>query len=395
FEQAMLLCVMLTSFYLLSRRCFFAGLLLASLTPLIALEGAVAFLLVVAFLFWSHNRKFVYFAFVIVPPLIWIAFCAYYYVSVIPQPVVARYKWQLLSYPYQEVWHSWFDHVVGHLYASARSCIALHRLIFSGSYSDLHFGYFAYLRLLLSLSALIFWIKSDGKIILYFLFPLLFILLIPILKTDYRSLVSCAGFGILLYFFVSCHAWRNVVASRSPNRLLQVSGYLLLFVLFQTGSRYELNPWADPVLTAVEPRGSQWAASERQRYNSYRRAAEYLKKRASPERLVLTNEAGFFGYAYPGEIFDGSGYCTPRATRYYPPQPSDLYDKTGWRFSRAGAVIPSAMINQIGPDYIVASAAAMKHMLEPDSAFLQEYSHLTQGGLVWSSWLSIYEKKSP
>jgi hypothetical protein len=392
YEQGMLLCVTLSAFYLLSKRRMAAGLLLASIAPLIANEGIASLLTALLFLFFSGDRKPWYFVCLFAAPLIWIGFSSQYYGSIIPHSLLARHRFHLLLYPYQPVWLGWSDWITGYLYNMAGSYAAIHRLLFSGSMGEGHFGLFAFARLAVALCSLAFSLKSIRKTM--FLFPVLFILLVPVLKAQFQSWATCVALGMLIYFFVCCRAWSDLIASKlhGPKLFLEIAGYLILFVLFQSGSRFELNPWADPILTAVDPRGSRWAESDRQRYNGYRRAAEYLKKRGAPDKLVLSVEAGFLGYAYAGEIFDASGYCTPSARRFYPPQPSDLYDKNGWRFTKIGRVIPSPMIDAVRPDYIVAPEATLKHLLQLDSDFLQKYTHLTRAGLIWGSWLSIYER---
>jgi hypothetical protein len=314
FENAMLVAALLGALYLLRQQHDTVSLVIASNAPLIRPEGILLTPIVWGYVLLSRRfKKRLLIAYLSIP-LLWLAFSTTFYGSPIPHPIQAKKKFPLIYRPYSGAEINLAERLPRAFSGAAA--------LWNGTAGSLLFTSSSHGRVKSSMSdwrkrimlcglplmLLASLINRDGRII-YLLYPPLFILLYGwIGVTMVWYFPSFITFAIVLLF---C-GWARFIDSLSTAlerltgswiRRLRIPQVLLLglFLLFITANAYSLRPREDPnlqkcVVFAVSPYKPGWESQEYQRFDGYRRAAEYLNAYTKQRATALINEVGVFGY---------------------------------------------------------------------------------------------------
>jgi len=185
--------------------------------------------------------------------------------------------------------------------------------------------------------------------------------------------------------------WCGDSCSSGGTALLAVAAILC------SASRYRINTGqidyaGRAAVLPQHPWGPLWNLWETQRFQEYRAAAEYLNNASRPDQVALISEVGVFGYYFKGEVLDSVGLCSPEALAFYPPPESDTRDTEGNSLAKADTIVPTLLVKELAPDFVVDSRVYVANLLQPGSWFLQEYTELAWFGTVWGEPLVIYKR---
>lgn len=402
FEAALLVAVVLGCLYALRRDRALASLILASLAPLVRPEG-----LLLAPIVWGvllrrgrlTRRGVAAFALL---PLAWLIFSSAFYGSPVPHSIVAKQNFPRIYRPYADTSVDLVDRLPAIPAATARMWERRAQpVLFQGrlnpgdwSLRDRAHWWLA----LLGLVALGPTLLRAGDRYVYALYPIGFLLLHGWLGTlaiwYLPSFVSLAT--LLLYAGAAC----LVVRAARLSRLGPVAGGALMLgtcALFATANQYT---WRSDgaeanrgLLAARDPRGETWEAWERERYTGYRAAALQLNQRGTGA-TALISEVGVFGYFYDGPVLDAVGLCSPEALPFYPPPRSDLLDTKGQPFTTANNIVPTRMVEELAPSYVVNSLTYLEHLVRPGTSFSRDYARIADVGRAWDRPIAIYGRRS-
>ncbi len=99
----------------------------------------------------------------------------------------------------------------------------------------------------------------------------------------------------------------------------------------------------------------------------YQTAAQVLAPRLKATDTIITNEIGMLGYYAPARIFDSVGLVSPEALKYYPIPANELASNNA---------IPSRMINELKPEYVVSLELFVRNSLKLSPQFMSGYTLL-------------------
>jgi hypothetical protein len=409
FENALLTATLLGCLYAARKGRPGIALVLASLAPLVRPEGLIATPLVWGQVIFSRRFRPRLIAAYLPIPLAWVVLATAYYGSPVPQPILAKKKFPAVYRPYrnEEVSlvsslpeiparaASLWSHKVKPLLLAA----ALDRG--AGSLRQTATFWIALAGLPLLIIGLVR--RRDGRL-LYLLYPPLFLLLYAgVGRTEVWYWPSFVTFSVLILFSgCACTVLRALEKTRLSRFRLGEVAVAGLFGLFLAANDYHLNGDADPGKAAVyagDPRGRSWRVWERERFETYREAAEYLndKSGADPAGAAITSEVGVFGYHYRGPVIDSVGLCSPEALDFYPPPSWDIFadveKKKPW--THANNFVPTAMVSRLEPRYVVNSLVYIANLLHRGSPVLNTYRPLHQLGRAWGNPVYILERCDP
>jgi hypothetical protein len=230
----------------------------------------------------------------------------------------------------------------------------------------------------------------------YALYPIGFLLLhgwLGVLAIWY--LPSFVSLATLLLFAGCARAVSRADERFSLGRGSSAALMIGAFALFGSASQYtwrEDGPGAERgPFAARDARGEVWEAWERERYAGYRAAARLLNERGTRE-AALISEVGVFGYFYDGPVIDAVGLCSPQALPFYPPPAADLLDDRGQPFTTANNIVPSRMVEELAPAYVVNSLTYLEHLVRPGTSFSRDYDRIGDVGSAWDRPIVVYQR---
>jgi hypothetical protein len=404
FEAGLFILCGLGSLYAAARSKDGWAVVLASAAPLVRPEGVLFAPLVWGLILLRRRANLRLLAVFLVVPVLWAIFATGYYGSPIPHSILAKKKFPAIYYPFVDEEVDLIARVatLPSALASLWQDEAL-PLLTSGERGANEGGpvartllYGALVALFLLLASFV--ARRDVRIV-YVAYPPLFLLLFAwIGRVEIWYWPSFVIFSVLLLFAASAKLAAKVLDRGTLSRwkasdILSVG----VFALFLGANHYT---WADPqsdtrrrgFIKAEDPRvkwSHQW---ERERYDGYRQAATRLNARKAGLGTTLISEVGVFGYFYEGEVIDAVGLCSPEALRFYPPPRRDIYDRAGRRRIDANNIVPTAMIVQLEPKYVVSSRLYIDHLLQPGSPLLKDYTKIGVSGVAWNHPIQLYRR---
>jgi len=402
FEAALLVAVVLGCLYALRRDRALVALLLASLAPLVRPEGLLLTPIVVGVLLRRGRltrRGIAAFALL---PLAWLIASSVFYGSPVPHSIVAKQNFPRVYRPYADRSVDLVDRLPAIPAATARMWeqraqpVLFQGRLSPGSWSlrDRAHWWLALLGLVALAPALL----RAGDRYVYALYPIGFLLLHGWLGTlaiwYLPSFVSLAT--LLLYAGAAC------LVERAGGRVglgPVARGTLMLgaCALFAAANQYTWRGGGAEtnrgLLAARDPRGATWEAWERERHAGYRAAALELNERGTGA-TALISEVGVFGYFYDGPVLDAVGLCSPEALSFYPPPRADLFDDEGQPFTTANNIVPTRMVEELAPGYVVNSLTYLEHLVRPGTSFSRDYDKIADVGRAWDRPIAVYGRRS-
>lgn len=118
----------------------------------------------------------------------------------------------------------------------------------------------------------------------------------------------------------------------------------------------------------------------------YQRAADILTNKIKPEETLAAGDIGVLGYETNAHIIDTVGLITPKSTAYYP-LPEQKYV--------INYAIPSDLILDAEPDYIVVLEVYIRETLLQDHRFTEQYYLLSNldTDIYGSKGMLVFEKR--
>ncbi|MBN2537067.1 hypothetical protein JXB37_02180, partial [candidate division WOR-3 bacterium] len=179
---------------------------------------------------------------------------------------------------------------------------------------------------------------------------------------------------VLLLYALAAAGSAGLVGSRQPAaRAAGVTAVALLLVLSAHGPAARLfsgRPVTD-VAVASDP--------VRARVLAYRAAADWLNENLPPGTEVTASEVGSLGYYYDGPVFDCCGLVSPAAVRFQPGEADERSHPTQ-------GVIPRRMVFELRPDVIVTMPVFARRSLYGQDWFWESYVGVEQFPLPARLW---------
>ena len=334
-------------------------------------------------------------------PLAWAGYAYVQFAQVVPQSIMAKRHFSAIYRPYIE--HSFELSTRLALWPQDMLSLLGERvgpLLMTGSYANTPVSKLQIAALLFALTGLLLlafeWYARRDRRLAYLAYPLGFLLLYAVIgRTEVWYFASFTSSALLLLTAGAAAAVQRLCARLAP-RLSTLAPALVAGALMLTCNQFSFSAAASParlVPRAGDPRGLVWQANERQRYDTYRAAAEFLN-RQDQQGLALISEVGVFGYYYHGPVFDAVGLCSPQALRFYPPPHEEIFDSSGSYRTPANNFTPYAMIAAIQPQYVVNALIYSLNLLEADGPFLREYVELAKLGPAWGDFLYVFQRRA-
>jgi hypothetical protein len=404
FENSMLTDVLLGSFLAARHARWAPALALASIAPLVRPEGIAATPIVWGALFVHRAFRPVHFVYFGVIPLAWLVFSLAYYGSPIPQSVAAKRFTPIVFWPYTGEPISLFDrvlHLPMNLWAALKSWGL--RIVINGNRLEavtnpLRMALGAVIGLAVP-AVFAYHARTRPAMLIYLLYPFLFVGFYALVgHTSAWYFPSYVAFVLVLVFAGGAAAIRPWVVRARGETAWRAAIVLFAAALFATnrytyhrGDTDDPRPW----IYARDANSGDWSGMERERYRSYRAAAERLNREpGAAEATALISEIGVFGYFFDGRVYDPVGLCSPSAPGYYPPSDADLIDSRGRPFRAANNVVPVRMLEGEQPDYVVNATIYMPHLLEPRSSLRRDYELLDDtSGTAWGEPVLIFARR--
>ncbi len=405
FENPLLTVTLLACFLATRHARWSLALTLASVAPLIRPEGIVATPIVWGALLLQRAWKPMHFLYFGAIPLAWLVFSFAYYGSPIPQSVSVKRFTPIVYWPYTGEPISLLDralHFPMNLWAALKGWGL--RILINGNRLEAVTNplriVLGVLVCLLIPIVLIFHSAKRPAMLVYLLYPAGFLFFYAIVGktsawyfpsyTIFSTILIVGGGGVLLLTMPKIAArknlWRAGVAVLAL-ALLAANRYT-----YHRGDTNDPRRW----IYARDANSGDWPGMERERYRSYRAAAERLNQEPdAAQSLALISEIGVFGYFYKGSVYDPVGLCSPTAPRYYPPDPSELKDAAGEWYRAANNIVPTTMVDAEKPDYIVNASIYFPQLLVNGSAFLRDYERIDADvGTAWGDPVLIYKRRA-
>jgi len=406
FEAAGVSAVVLACLLALRRDRRRTAVFLASLAPLVRPEGVLLTPIVWGVLLLRGHASVRLVAWFAALPLVWAVAASAFYGSPVPHSITAKQNFPRVYRPYTGENVSLIDRLPTVPAATLRVWQRrLEPALFQGrlqsresSARDRLQAWLAYLGLLGLIPRL-----RRGERFAYALYPLGFVVLhgwLGALTIWY--LPSFVGLATLLGFAGATRLLQlgseRLGLQRMPRRAVVRTGVVTLFALFATSNQYGVRADGDASdgrWFARDARGPRWEQWERERFDGYRAAALALNAReadnaAKAGASALISEVGVFGFFYDGAVIDAVGICSPEALGFYPPPRSDLFDAAGAPYTTANNIVPSRMITELEPAYVVGSLTYLEHLIRPGTLFLKTYTRLRDVGRAWDRPIALY-----
>ncbi len=404
FENPLLLVLLLAAFLATRRKAWSLALALASIAPLVRPEGIIATPIV-----WTAlllNRAFrpahlVWFGFV---PTAWLLFSVAYYGSPIPQSVAVKRFTPIVFWPYTGESISLLDralHLPGNVWAALRTW-ALRVLVNGNRLEAVTNPLRTILGGVVCVIVPVVWVYFARKRpadLVYLLYPACFVLFYAVVgNTSAWYFPSYIAFLLLTLFGGGAALLRPLTARIGGDRAWRAAvGAFALALLaanrytYHRGDVDDARRW----IYARDANSGDWSGMERERYRSYRAAAERLNREpGAAGSTALISEVGVFGYFFDGNVYDPVGLCSPSAPGYYPPPESDLSDANGEPYRAANNVVPTSMLLGEEPDYVVNATIYMPHLLVAGSPLHRDYALLDdRSGTAWGEQVLIFARR--
>lgn len=411
FESALYTAVLLIAVFYVQTGSARVAVILASAAPLIRPEGILLTPLVLGYLLlvrkFRWNLIFCYFPI----PAIWLVVSSVYYGSPIPHSLIAIREFSSIYYPYSGETVGLLGRLFEMPSRTAKLVVEpLFPLVVGSVWTHKEWTLSESIRavLLVAGTATSFCICAPQwkRIAAFAIYPILFALLFGALNYTkpwyYPSVVTLAQLSLFLgWCFLIQKVFQNAPGSGGLGRFAAWranSAYLAVFALVAWGNKLALNrgefDYADKgKVFARHPFGKLWELWEDQRHAHYRKAAELLNEVADDRTTALITEIGIFGTCFRGEVLDSVGLCSPESLAFYPPPKDDILRPDGELYGSAETIVPTAMVMQLRPDYVVNSRAYIAHLLREDSPFLEEYEEIARWGRIWGEPVLIYKRR--
>lgn len=404
FENQLLTVTLLSAFLATHRKRWPLALVLASVAPLIRPEGIIATPIVWGALLLQRAWKPMHLVYFGAIPLAWIVFSVAYYGSPIPQSVSVKRFTPIVYWPYTGEPISLLDralHLPVNLWDTIRAW-GLRILINGNRLEAVTNPLRIALGVVVCLVIPAVWIFHAVKrpaMLVYLMYPAGFVLFYAIVGktsawyfpsyTILSTIVIVGGGGALLLAMPKIAARKNV---------WRVCVAVLAFALLAANRyTYHRGDTDDPRrwIYARDANSGDWPGMERERYRSYRAAAERLNLEPNAaQSLALISEIGVFGYYFKGSVYDPVGLCSPTAPSYYPPAESDRIDANGELYRAANNIVPARMVEEEKPDYVVNATIYMPHLLEPDGLLIRDYTRIEADvGTAWNEPVLIFARQ--
>ncbi len=404
FENPLLTVTLLSAFIATHRKRWALALVLASVAPLIRPEGIIATPIVWGALLLQRAWKPMHLVYFGAIPLAWLAFSIAYYGSPIPQSVSVKRFTPIVYWPYTGEPISLLDralHLPVNLWDTIRAWGL--RIVINGNRLEavtnpLRIALGTVLCILIP-AVWSFHAARRPSMLVYLLYPAGFVLFYAVVGktsawyfpsyTIFMTLLCIGGGGALLRAIPALakneNAWRVSVAILAL-ALLAVNRYT-----YHRGETDDPRRW----IYARDANSGDWPGMERERYRSYRAAAERLNQEPNAaQSLALISEIGVFGYYFKGRVYDPVGLCSPTAPSYYPPTESDRIDASGEPYRAANNIVPARMIEEEKPDYVVNATIYMPHLLEPGGLLSRDYTRIEADvGTAWNEPVLIFARR--
>ncbi|MCV6637926.1 hypothetical protein [Candidatus Albibeggiatoa sp. nov. NOAA] len=403
FESGLFASVVLSCFYLARKKYYALGAIVASIAPLIRPEGILVVAIFFLFTYFERAKLLKLILLFCIIPFIYTIYSLNFYGSVVPQSIEAKKHFSTIYKPYDETGN--FDFIsrvsvittevqtlwVDKIQPTLLTGFTIDRSEEAQKVSAIIEGL---ILLFLMLAVPLYLLFKKDRRIIYFLYPIGFILLYAFIgHVQFWYLPSF----ITSILIVSISGAVILIDKLNLKTIQHYAHFLIIFLLFFIlidNNQYRLSE-EKHFIYAEDPRGSIYRYWELERFISYRNAAEALNN-ISNEKIdtSLINEVGFFGYFYKGNVFDSVGLCSPEAVAFYPPPKEDIFNSDGTYKSGSNQIIPSTMVYEVKPDYLVTSRVNILHLLEPSSVFLQDYEYLGKSGTAWGGDpVDIFKKR--
>ena len=333
-------------------------------------------------------------------PLAWAGYAYVQFAQVVPQSIMAKRHLSAIYRPYIE---QSFD-LTTRLALWPQDLLSLlgarvAPLLMTGSYADTTSGPLQLVAFVVALAGLLLltfeWCARRDRRLAYLAYPLGFLLMYAVIgRTEVWYFASFTSSALLLLTAGAAAAVQRL-GERLVPPLSALAPALAAAALMLICNHFSFGAATSPLHLlprAIDPRGAEWQVTERERYASYRAAAEFLN-RQQQQGLALISEVGVFGYYYHGPVFDAVGLCSPQALRFYPPPHAEIFDSSGAYRTPANNFTPYAMIAAIQPQYVVNALIYSVNLLEADGPFLRDYAELAKLGPAWGDYLYVFQRR--
>lgn len=379
---------------------------LVSLAPLIRPEGILLSVIAWPYLAAKRRARLRLLVLYLLIPAAWYLFATAYYGSCLPHSIEAKRHGAVLFWPYTQHAYNPLDnlrHFAPRFLAALRGYAT--KVLFSGAVLEPWHSaprqLFCYFQAALLPLMIVLFVRKKSPALFCFVFSALFIALYTIISQPSAwYLPSHAVCMVLTLFTGSCLlvgtaldalAWRK----RSGFYLAVCA---LIFATFFSLNRYTYHrgvlPESRPWVYARDPNKGDWSEMELTRYHAYREAAEFLNAAATQNPgNAMISEVGVFGYFFRGNVIDTGALCSPEVLPFYPPQPSDLADPQGQPYSTANHIVPAALVEALGPAYIVDSRIYIRNLERPGGILERNYQQIATLSPAWNAPVVVYRRK--
>lgn len=426
FESTLVTFATLSCLYFSRNGNIVLSLLLASLAPLIRPEGILCVIIVWGHIMVSRKFKISYLMVFFAIPIAWIAFSYASFGSPVPHSIMAKRLFPYVYRPYDGQGVTMLEHVsniplklIAFLFKTGYSIIASNEFetsIASPNISIYHSLFFV-ISILTLLWALANYQRFGYRYLFYLWYPMMFSIFYAFVGTTEVWYLSSFYTLSIIILTTSCFRFSkhilvanvNTEISRFQVNAIVTLVFLCIFLSFIGMNQYRFNngqrnqsekgegfpmiPEAGMIL-ACDPRGHFWEWMELNRFDAYRKAAIFLNDNSDINTRTLISEVGVFGYYYNGIVIDSVGLCSPESLQFYPPPPTDVFDEKGNPYSRANNVIPTKLISDLKPTYIVSIDTYIAHLLRPTSSFTDQYEFVIHISNVFKRPVLIFKRKS-